>query len=90
MMTVTEGAKMKGTATATITAALVQRPLEVGQSPNAFFVNVTKCEASAAAASLYPLFSHAQTHKSPPHLLLGSIEIQFPQTSSGGSGVKTK
>lgn len=73
---------MKGTATATITAALVQRLLEVGQSPNAFFVNVTKCEA-AAAASLYPLFSHAQTHKSPPHLPRGSIEIQFPQTSSG-------
>lgn len=32
---------MKGAATATITAALVQRLLEVGQSPNAFFVDVT-------------------------------------------------
>lgn len=62
MMTVTEGEKMKGTATPTITAALVQRLREVGQSPNAFFVNVTKCEAGAAAAtSLYPLFSHAHT-----------------------------
>lgn len=45
--------------------------LEVGQNPNAFFVNVTKCEATAAAvtALLCPR-SHAQPHKLPPHFLL--------------------
>lgn len=53
--------------TATIMAALETssaRPalLEVGQNPNAFFVNVTKCEATAAtaaAALLCPVPTHS-------------------------------
>lgn len=34
--------------------SIIQAPLEVGHSPNAFFVNVTKCKATATAALLYP------------------------------------
>lgn len=59
------------------TSSIIPVLLEVGQSPNAFFVNVTKCKPTAAAALLYP-FSHAQPHKSPPHLLFTRLKFDSP------------
>lgn len=59
------------------TSSIIPVLLEVGQSPNAFFVNVTKCKPTAAAALLYP-FSHAQPHKSPPHLLFTRLKSNSP------------
>lgn len=51
--------------------------LEVGQSPNAFFVNVTKCKAPGAAASFYPFPTYSHIKR----LLIycSRIEIQFPR-----------
>lgn len=41
------------------TSSTIPARLEVGQSTNAFFVNVTKCKATAAAAALlYPFPTH--------------------------------
>lgn len=45
MMTVTIMAVLE-------TSNIILFVLKVGQSPNAFFVNVTKCKATAAAALL--------------------------------------
>lgn len=52
-------------------------PLEVGQSLNAFFVNVTECKAPAAAASFYPFPTYSHINR----LLIycPRIEIQFPR-----------
>lgn len=43
------------------TSSATSAPLEVGQSPNAFFVNVTQCKATAAAAAalLCPVPTHS-------------------------------
>lgn len=41
------------------TSSIIPALLEVGQSPNAFFVNVTKCKATASAALLYPFPTHS-------------------------------
>lgn len=40
------------------TSSIITALLEVGQSRNAFFVDVTKCKATAAAALLYPFPTH--------------------------------
>lgn len=82
VMTKTVRVKLTRMMKTTIMAALETRSiipvlLEVGQSPNAFFVNVTKCKATAAAALLYS-FSHAQPHKSPPHLLFTRLKFNSP------------
>lgn len=57
-------ARIKLERTGTIMAALETssvRPalLEVGQSPNAFFVNVTKCKATATTDLLCPIPTHS-------------------------------
>lgn len=56
-------ARIKLERTATIMAALetssVRPALEVGQSPNAFFVNVTKCKATATTDLLCPIPTHS-------------------------------
>lgn len=41
------------------TSSISRSLLEVGQSPNAVFVNVTKCKATATAALLYPFPTHS-------------------------------
>lgn len=41
------------------TSSIIAALFEVGQSPNAFFVDVTKCKATAAAALLYPFPTHS-------------------------------
>lgn len=81
-MTMTERIKLKRVVTTTIMAALETSSispalLEVGQSTNAFFVNVTKCKATAAAALLYPFPTHGHTNR----LLVycSTVEIQFPR-----------
>lgn len=51
--------------------------LEVGQSTNAFFVNVTKCEATAAAALLHPFLTHRHINRR--FVYCPTIEIQFPR-----------
>lgn len=65
IVTTTVRMKLTRVMIATIMAALqtgsiIPALLEVGQSLNAFFVNVTKCKASASAALLYPFptYSH--------------------------------
>lgn len=74
--------KLKMVVTTTIMAALETRSIspalpEVGQSTNAFFVNVTKCKVTAAAALLYPFLTHRHINR----LLVycPTIEIQFPR-----------
>lgn len=64
IVTMTVEMKLTRVMTATIMAALetssiILALLEVGQSLNAFFVNVTKCKATAAAALLYPFPTHS-------------------------------
>lgn len=66
MITLTRRIKLTRMLTVTIMVPLETRNiilplLEVGQSPNAVFVNVTKCKATAAAAALlqpFPTQSH--------------------------------
>lgn len=43
------------------TRSIILSPLEVGQSPNAFFVDVTKCKAAATALPCYTPFPRTAT-----------------------------
>lgn len=63
------------------TSSIIPALLEVGQSPNAFFVNVTKCKATATAALLYPFPTHSHINLL-LHLPLTRLKFNSPETGS--------
>lgn len=70
---------MTVTIMAVLGTSIILSLLEMGQTPNACFVNVTKCKATAAAALLYPFPTHSHIN-----LLIYGTRLKFnsPETES--------